>query len=62
MGISCSMNTMKGELNIPRAKCLKPQVVKAEKARRWATAPILVISRAEYEAVSLYLLFPTSSH
>ena len=44
MGISCSMNTMKGELNIPRAKCLKPQVVKGLKARRWATVPILVIA------------------
>ena len=53
MGISCSMSTMKGELNIPRATCLKPQVVKAVKARRWAAVPILLISRSECETVSL---------
>ena len=44
MGISYSMSTMKGELNIPRAKCLKSQVVKTIKTRRWAAVPILLIS------------------
>ena len=53
MGTSWSMSTVKGELNTPRATCLKPQVVNAIKARRLATAPILLISRAECETVSL---------
>ena len=60
MGIPYSKRTMKGELNISRAKIVNPWEVEMMKARRWAALPLLS-SMSECQLSSLGpVSYPTS--